>query len=177
MSYDTLATGSYLGLYARGQWEYAARTNCTGAVAILPLTDDNQLILVEQFRVPLQQRVIEIPAGLAGDEAGFEHESLSDTAQRELLEETGYLASEMIPLFHGPTSPGMTTEMVHFFAATGIRREHAGGGTEHEDIVVHQVPLSGFNGWVADKQSEGLLIDCKIHACLYLAYQRGIIKA
>ena len=71
----TLAEGSFLGLYARGHWEYADRTNCSGAVGILAVTNDDEIILVEQFRIPLQARVIEIPAGLAGDEPEFSSES------------------------------------------------------------------------------------------------------
>ena len=71
MKTKMLSEGSFLGLYARGHWEYASRTNCSGAVGILPITDDGELILVEQFRIPLQARVIEIPAGLAGDEDAF----------------------------------------------------------------------------------------------------------
>jgi len=175
METKTLAEGSFLGMYTRGRWEFAARTNCTGAVGILPITDDGQLILVEQFRIPLQARVIEIPAGLVGDEAEFAHESLAETAARELLEETGYRAGEITPLFFGPTSPGMSTEVVHFFAATKLCREHAGGGTEHEDILVHHVPISELARWIAGKQADGLLVDFKIHACLHLAQQQGII--
>lgn len=177
MKTEILAEGSYLGLYASGHWEFAARTNCTGAVGILPITADGQLILVEQFRIPLQKRVIEIPAGLVGDEAEFVHESLAETARRELLEETGYLAGEMTPLHTGPTSPGMTTEMVHFFAATDLSQQHEGGGTADEDILVHCVPLATLAEWIAGKQAEGLLVDFKIHACLYLARQQGIINA
>ena len=177
MKTKTLAEGSFLGLYTRGHWEYAARINCTGAVGILPITDDHQLVLVEQFRIPLQCRVIEIPAGLVGDEEDFVHESLADTAARELLEETGYCAGKITPLFYGPTSPGMTTEMVNFFAATGLTREHEGGGTEKEEILVHHVPISGLAVWITEKQNAGLMVDFKIHACLHLARQQGIISA
>ena len=137
MKTKMLSEGSFLGLYARGHWEYASRTNCSGAVGILPITDDQELILVEQFRIPLQARVIEIPAGLAGDEDAFLNETLAETAARELLEETGYRAGKITPLISSPTSPGMTTEMVSFFAATELTREHGGGGTQQEDILVH----------------------------------------
>jgi len=176
MKTKTLSEGSYLGLYARGHWEYASRVNCTGAVGILPITDNQQLVLVEQFRIPLQARVIEIPAGLVGDEAAFAHESLADSAARELLEETGYRADKLTPLFTSPTSPGMTTEIVHFFAATGLSRQHPGGGTEQEDIVVHHVPITELTSWISDQQASGLLVDFKILACLQLATQHGLIK-
>lgn len=175
MKTKLLSEGTFLGLYARGHWEYAARTNCTGAVGILPITDNHELILVEQFRIPLEAYVIEIPAGLAGDEAEFSDESLAQTAARELLEETGYRAGKITPLITSPTSPGMTTEMVSFFAATQLTREHSGGGTENEDIVVHRVPIAELDSWLHRQQANGCLVDFKIHACLYLAGQQGLI--
>ena len=172
----TLAEGSFLGLYARGHWEYAARNNCTGAVGILPVTDDGEVILVEQYRIPLQARVIEIPAGLAGDEPEFSTESLAQTAARELLEETGYKAGKITSLFRGPTSPGMTTEVVSFFFAGELKREHDGGGTTGEEIIVHRIAITDLDAWLAQRQAEGLFVDPKIHACLYLANQQGLIS-
>lgn len=173
---STLAEGKYLGLYACGTWEFAARPNSTGVVGILPITHDGQLVLVEQFRIPVQARVIEIPAGLAGDEPEFIHESLSETAARELLEETGYHASNIIPLLSTPTSAGMTPETTHLFAATDLTRQHEGGGTEHEDITVLHVPLKNLANFLSEKNSEGTLIDFKIHACLYLAQQNNLLQ-
>jgi ADP-ribose pyrophosphatase len=175
MKTKLLSEGTFLGLYARGHWEYAARTNCTGAVGILPITDDHEIILVEQFRIPLQAYVIEIPAGLAGDAAEFSDESLAQTAAREQLEETGYRAAKITPLMSSPTSPGMTTEMVSFFAATELTQEHSGGGTEQEDIVVHRVHIDVLDAWMHRQQANDRLVDVKIHACLYLASQQGLI--
>lgn len=176
MEHKTLAEGTYLGLYSRDNWEFAARPNSTGVVGILPVTGDGQVVLVEQFRVPVQARVIEIPAGLVGDEPEYEGESLTETAARELLEETGYRATTITPLLSSPTSAGMTPETTHLFAATGLTREHAGGGTEHENITVHHVPLPNLSSWLANKQSEGLLVDFKIHACLCLAQQHEMVN-
>ena len=172
----TLAEGKYLGLYTQGTWEFAARPNSTGVVAILPITSDQKLVLIEQFRIPCQARVIEIPAGLVGDEIEFINESLSDCAARELLEETGYRAGKITHLLSSPTSAGMTPETTHFFAATNLTREHAGGGTEHEDITVHHVPINQLSSWLTEKQKSGLLIDFKIHAALCLAEQKNILK-
>ncbi len=176
MKTKTLAEGDYLGLYSRDTWELAARPNSTRVVGILPITLDNQVVLVEQFRFPVQARVIEIPAGLVGDEPEFIDESLSETAGRELLEETGYRAQTITPLLSSPTSAGMTNETTHFFAATDLTRETEGGGNEHEDITVHHVPLKDIVSWLASKQAEGLLIDFKIHACICLAQQQGLIS-
>ncbi len=168
-SITTLAEGKYLGLYSQGTWEFAARPNSTGVVAILPITDDEQLVLIEQFRIPCQARVIEIPAGLVGDEEAFIDESLPDCAARELLEETGYRAGKITHLLSSPTSAGMTPETTHFFAATALTQEHAGGGTEDEDITVHHVPIEDLSTWLDEKEKLGLLIDFKIHACLNLS--------
>lgn len=175
MEIKTLAEGKYLGLYSRGPWEFVARPNATGVVCILPIANNGDLVLIEQFRVPIQSRVVEIPAGLVGDEIEFAGESIADCAGRELLEETGYRAGTITPLLSSPTSPGMTTETTHFFAATELTRETEGGGTEHEDITVYHVPLADLTSWLDKKQSDGLLLDFKIHTCLCLAMQQGFI--
>ena len=172
----TLAEGNYLGLYETDAWEYTERPNSTGVVAILPITADGFIVLVEQFRVPVQAKVIEIPAGLVGDEPGYSHEGLHDTALRELLEETGYRAASITPLLSTPTSAGMTTEMTHLFCAQHLTREHDGGGIDGEDIIVHHAALAGISEWLDKKQLDGYLIDSKIHACLCLAKQRGLLS-
>lgn len=170
----TLAEGKYLGLYSRDTWEFAARPNSTGVVAILPITSDEQLVLIEQFRIPCQASVIEIPAGLVGDEEEFINESLPDCAARELLEETGYRAGKITHLLSSPTSAGMTPETTHFYAATELTKEHEGGGTEHEDITVHHVPIAELTTWLVEKEKSGLLIDFKIHATTYMAEKHGL---
>mgnify|MGYP001819570868 CR=1 FL=1 len=172
----TLAEGKYLGLYERGTWEFAERPNSTGVVGILPITEDGELVLIEQYRVPVQAKVIEIPAGLVGDELEHAGEPLEDTAQRELLEETGYRADTITPLLSSPTSAGMTTETTHFFAATGLAREHNGGGVADEEIIVHHVSHNELGEWLTKKEKEGYLIDFKIHACLYLVRQLGLLN-
>jgi len=125
--------------------------------------------LVEQFRIPLQKRVIEIPAGIVGDEEEYRGESLAETAGRELLEETGYRAGRVEMLIETPTSAGLTSEMMHLFQAKELVREHDGGGVSGEDIIVHHVPLKDLSEWLRQKADEGMIIDYKIHASLWLA--------
>ena len=97
----TIAEGKRVRLVRRGDWEYVTRKKSSGIVAIVAVTDDRKLVLVEQFRPPVAKSVIELPAGLAGDAAGHEQEDLTDAARRELLEETGYEADSMEFLAEG----------------------------------------------------------------------------
>lgn len=172
----TLAEGKYLGLYERDTWEFAERPNSTSVVGILPITQDNQLVLIEQYRVPIQAKVIEIPAGLVGDEPEYAGEPLKGTAQRELLEETGYHSDHITPLLSSPTSAGMATEITHLFAATHLTRQHDGGGVDGEATTVYHVPFSNLASRFKEKETEGCLIDFKIHACVCLAQQQGLIQ-
>jgi ADP-ribose pyrophosphatase len=166
---ETLFETRWLGLYRIGRWDFVKRPNADACVGILALTPDDEVVLVEQFRVPVQQKVIEIPAGLVGDEEEFRGEALSATAARELLEETGYRAGKIELLIASPTSAGMTPEITHLFHATDLVKEHDGGGTEHEDIQVHLVPRNDLRAWLKAKEADGYLIDFKIHAALWAA--------
>ena len=73
---------------------------------MVAVTAENELLLVEQYRPPPNARVIELPAGLAGDDDGAE--TLTDAARRELLEETGYHAGSLVKVAEGPASAGAT---------------------------------------------------------------------
>jgi ADP-ribose pyrophosphatase len=170
----TLAEGRYLGLYKQGTWEFAKRPNSTACVGILPILNRKSIILIEQFRIPVKSMVIEIPAGLVGDEPEFEGESLAETANRELIEETGY-SGKITPLIASPTSAGMTPEITHLFAATELTQVGKGGGVGDEDIVSHIVPLDHLDAFFTEKQNQGYLIDFKIHSSLWIAQQQGII--
>ncbi len=164
-------SGEWIDLIVEGRWEYVVRKRCTGIVIIIAITDQQEVILTEQYRVPLGTSVLELPAGLVGDEAAFRNESLADAARRELLEETGYRAGEMTALSAGPISAGLCSEIVTFFLARQLQKEHAGGGDETEDITVHTVPLAGLEDFLQAARKRGLLTDPKIYAGLYLAQQ------
>jgi ADP-ribose pyrophosphatase len=166
---ETLFETRWLGLYRIGHWDFAKRPNAEACVGILAVTPEEEVVLIEQFRIPVQRRVIEIPAGLVGDEDEHRGEPLGGTAARELMEETGYRASEITELLVAPTSPGMTSEFTHLFLAKGLVKEGAGGGVGGEEIQIHLVPLAQLRGWLKQKEAEGLAIDFKIHACLWAA--------
>ena len=163
----TLYTGKFLALVKEGRWEYVDRIGTTRAAIIVAVTDERKLLLVEQYRIPVHARTIELPAGIVGDEPGGSSESLGDAAKRELLEETGYAADHVEALTTGPASSGLTSEVVTLLLASGLRRVNAGGGVAHENITVHEVPLSEVHHWLAARASEGLLVEPKVYAGLY----------
>lgn len=166
---ETLFQTQWLGLYRIGHWDFVRRPHSDSCVAILAITREDEIILVEQFRIPMQRKVIELPAGLVGDEAEYADESLAETARRELLEETGYRAATMVPLIASPTSAGMASEFMHLFHAKDLVRENDGGGLPEEQIIVHQVPLAGIRAWAEEQNGAGKLVDFKIFAALWLA--------
>jgi ADP-ribose pyrophosphatase len=171
-----LYTGKFLDLVREGHWEYADRTNATGAAIIVPVTDAEDVVLVEQYRIPVHARTVEFPAGLIGDVEHLGSEANAEAARRELIEETGYDATTIEALTHGPASSGLTSETVTLFLATGLHRIGAGGGVEHEDIVVHTVPVREVHAWLDRKATAGLLIDPKIYAGLYFVHRRCLQK-
>jgi ADP-ribose pyrophosphatase len=162
-----IADGKHIRLVARGKWEFAERKKVSGIVGIVAVTDQNKLILIEQLRAPVNRRVIEIPAGLAGDIAGSEDEKLEIAAQRELMEETGYEAREMTRLIDGAVSAGITSEIVTLFRATGLTRTGKGGGDGSEDIEVHEVPVDKVHAWIQEREKTGAIVDFKVYAGLF----------
>ena len=162
---DTLFNGRYLRIRRHRHWEYAERTNASAAVIILALTPDDCLLLVEQFRIPINARSIEMPAGLVGDVA--DGESIETAAQRELEEETGWRAGRIQYLMSGPSSSGMSNEVVAFVRARDLVRVGAGGGDESEDIRVHEVPRAEVPAWLSARLAEGYSIDPKLYAGLW----------
>lgn len=168
MSADsTLYEGQFLRLNCRDHWEYVERTNARGAVILVALTPDNELLLVEQPRFPMQANVIELPAGLVGDIEGAEHEPMEIAGARELEEETGYRPARLEFLTAGPPSAGLANEVLSFYRAFDLTRIHAGGGDDSEDIIPHAVPLAEVERWLAEQQRAGKYVDPKIFIGLY----------
>lgn len=164
-----LAEGRHVRLVRQGHWEYAERTRWAGAVLVLAVTDEGNLLLTEQYRIPVGCRVIELPAGIAGDILGQEDEALVTAAFRELLEETGYQAREMSLLTTGPTSAGLSNEIITIFRATGLAKVAPGGGEGSESIEVHEVPLERAAAWLEERSRQGVLVDPKVYAGFYFA--------
>jgi ADP-ribose pyrophosphatase len=166
---ELLFNGRWLNVRRRNGWEFVERANPNGAVIIVAITPDEQLLFVEQFRPPLAAATIEMPAGLIGDLEGSEHEDAVLSAHRELIEETGYEAGRIDYITGGPVSSGLSTEIAHFVRATHLKRVGAGGGDATENIVVHHVPLAQAASWLVAKAADGYPLDPKLWAGLYFA--------
>lgn len=152
--------GKYVLVLENDDWQYVERKKGKTAVAIIAETENGELILTEQFRRPLNARVIEFPAGLVGDEEG--HDDPEETAKKELEEETGYSCDSVELLAKGPSSPGITSEVVSLYRAHGVRKTGEGGGVGNEDITVHLVRRAELAQWLREKEGEGVLIDLKL---------------
>jgi ADP-ribose pyrophosphatase len=162
-----LAEGRFLRFVEEDGWEFVERPAVTGVAVVVAVTAERRLLLVEQYRPPVGAHVIELPAGLVGDVPGAEGEELAVAARRELLEETGYAADGMTPLAAGPPSVGVSSEVVTFFRASGLRRAGPGGGEGAERIALHEVPLAEAAAWLEARARAGLLVDPKVWAGLY----------
>ena len=154
----TLFEGKHVLVLERDDWQYVERKRGKEAVAVLAETEDGRVILTEQFRKPLNARVIDFPAGLVGDEGTSDPE---ETARKELEEETGYTCDSVELLVRGPSSPGITSEIVSLYRAHGVRRQGEGGGVGEEDITVHAIPRNELRDWLRQKEREGVLVDLK----------------
>ncbi|MGN6367648.1 MAG: NUDIX hydrolase [Phycisphaerae bacterium] len=167
----SLHRGKFLELRQRNHWEYVHRIRGQTPVGIAALTPDQKILLISQFRVPLQKTIIEIPAGLVGDKPGEESEPWQLAAQRELLEETGWAAEKIEFLAEGPTSAGLTSECIKLVRATGLTKRGNPTPDGDEQIQVHEIPLTQVDNWLAEKVNAGQLIDPKVYAALYFLSQ------
>lgn len=159
---ETMWEGRFITTYRRGRWEYVGRARGIHAAVILAVDPEDHVILVDQYRVPLGRRCIELPAGLVGDHDHNVGEDAAIAAARELEEETGYRAGRMERIGEFYSSPGMVSESFTLFRARDLEKVGDGGGVDHEDIVVHRIPLSGIEQAVARFRDEGFAVDVKI---------------
>ena len=151
--------GRFITAKTRGTWEYVSRARGIKAAVILAIEDDH-VLLVEQYRVPLGASCIELPAGLIGD-----HEDGEDTlvsAARELEEETGYRADHLEVVGEFFSSPGMVSESFSLVRARGLTKVSEGGGVDGENIIVHRIALAALPKFVEHKRAEGCVVDVKL---------------
>ncbi len=169
-----LCRGQYLELVrrdiGRGRgWEFVRRRNISGVVVMLAVTPQDEVLLVRQFRPPVDAPVWELPAGLA-DRPG---EDLVRCAQRELVEETGFRAQTMELLAVGPAAAASSSTILHVFLATGAQpvAEHP-TGDELFPIEVRRVPRRTAADWLEQRMSQGEMVDPRIFGALLLAERR-----
>ncbi|SEN21208.1 ADP-ribose pyrophosphatase [Lihuaxuella thermophila] len=135
-----------------------------GAVSVMAVTNENKLVLVRQFRKPLEKTILEIPAGKL--ESG---EDPIDCAFRELEEETGYRAAEMQHVYSFYTSPGFADEYLHLYLAKGLTK---GKNQPDQDEFVELVELTLEE--CLDKIAEGDICDAKTVAAVLLWQNRTL---
>ncbi|HMN55233.1 MAG TPA: NUDIX hydrolase [Sphingopyxis sp.] len=160
---ETRWEGRFITVKQQGTWEYVSRSRGIHAAVILAIdeaSDGRHVLLVEQYRVPLKVRCLELPAGLVGDDAAGEASEIA--ARRELEEETGYRAADWRTVGEFYSSPGMVSESFTLLVAKKLIKVGAGGGVDGEDITVHRVPLDGIADFIAAKRAEGCGIDVRV---------------
>ena len=167
---EDLFEGEHLVFRRRRGWEYVEHRTAKESVMLVARTDDGAIVLVEEFRPAVDASVICLPAGLVGDEGPEDAES---AARRELSEETGYEAGALELLGRGPGSAGMSSEIVNFYLAPGVRPTASQGEREKEEIRVHVVPLADLARWARAQEAAGVLIDPKVWAGICLARLAG----
>ncbi|TWT62273.1 NUDIX hydrolase [Rubinisphaera italica] len=166
-----LYEGRFLELVAQGKWEYVRRNNSTTTIAILALTQNDDLLFVEQMRLPVGGPVIELPAGLVGDDGDVTEQPIV-AAIRELEEETGYTTEKITELGTFCSSAGLTNEQTTMFLAIDCRQIGSGGGVAGESIQIHKIPRKNAASWLLDRVKLGELMDGKVWTALALAQRR-----
>ncbi|MEO8723141.1 MAG: NUDIX hydrolase [Sphingobium sp.] len=163
---EIMWAGKYITAKRQGPWEYVSRSRNIRAAVIIAIDEseagDPHVVLVEQFRVPLGRACLELPAGLVGDGEDDADEDASIAAKRELEEETGYSAAEMIDMGDYYSSPGLVSESFTLFRAKGLTRTGTGGGLDDENIIVHRAPLARIAEYVGARRADGMAIDVKL---------------
>jgi ADP-ribose pyrophosphatase len=150
-------------------WEAVSRVNVRGIVIMIPLTARQELILIRQYRPPLDCYVMELPAGLVEQDEDF-----LEAARRELIEETGYGTDDLTLLTDGVMSSGINTEQWNVVLAQNVqevspetRAEYA--SDDNEDIEVFTIPLEHAFTELYSFREDGTNIDLRIFGLLELA--------
>ncbi len=151
------------------QWEAVQRINCGGVVIVVPITGRGEIILIRQFRPPLNSYVIELPAGLIDP-----GEDVLSAGKRELLEETGFISSSYTLLTGGVMSTGIDTDKWHIVLARDAEKAperiiNAHPPDESENIESFIVPIDQLYERLEEFARAGDEIDLRIFGILEMA--------
>ena len=147
---------------------WSARRPDPRTVHMLGITPDGYVPVLRQWRVPLQDWVWELPAGLCD----VEGEAPEQSARRELEEETGYASGETHLLFTGTVSPGLTDELYSAYLCLDLKQVGPGGGRGGERLELHLVPLSDVKRFLVAEAQAGRLVDAKVFTHYMLAVDK-----
>lgn len=148
-------------------WEWVEKKD---AAIVLPITKDNKIVLIKNFRVPLEKYVIEAPAGLLDNQ----NENNEEAVRRELLEETGYTAEKFIALPPSPYAAGTSNNLSYFFIATGATKIADIQGDITEDISVLEIPANELVNYYLNNPKQ--LFNTRILALYQIALAKGLIE-
>lgn len=133
------------------------------AAIIFPLTAEGEVVLVRQYRPPLERMELGLPAGLVE-----EREKPEDAARRELLEETGYSGDHWEPLGSLASSPSLKDNWAYLFLARGVEKSAPPAPDEHELVEVVRVPVGDLRGLIRS----GEIVSSSGVAAIMLALER-----
>ena len=177
----TIAEGRFLRIVEKdvsggngrdGKWETVERTNVhgSGAVIIIAVTRGGELLFEKNWRAPIESWVVQFPAGLTD----VANESEEDAARRELLEETGYVAGTLVPVFLSPLAAAVTaTRAMHYFAPD-VEFVGKPVNTDIEEIEVVKVPVDQADEFMMNLP-EGVELDLQVPGILWMMRQKGLI--
>ena len=136
------------------------------AVIIIAVTPDDDVLFVEQYRVPLGARTIEMPAGLVGDDHAARH---AGRRRAPRTDRGNRLAAGARRSAAGRPDLRRHEQRTHRLRPRdGLIRVGDGGGVDGEDITVHAVPRSEAPAWLMQKSREGFELDLKLWAGLWM---------
>ena len=153
-------------------WETIERTNTygDGVVTVVAMTGENEFVMERQWRAAVESYVIQFPAGLMD----IENESSEEAAMRELQEETGYVATRLIPVLTAPTNPVIAPTTSRYYLAPDVEcvgGENRDTGEEMEIIIV---PKDEIGRFLLDLP-ENTALDLRVPGIILLMQEMGLI--
>jgi ADP-ribose pyrophosphatase len=144
-----------------------------GIVSILAITVDNEIILIRQYRAPLNRIQLEFPAGCA--EIG-KHAALEDAVHAELREETGYESDDLTHVAEFSSSSGMTSETVHGYVARNCKKVTDILSLDQDEYIERIIlPIREFDQMILSEIASGNIIEPKMLAMMWY-YRNSLAK-